>query len=296
MPLFPGIHRNLDTPGSASPDGLPGHISAKPAAIMSAQAGLVNPFLAQLGKARGLQRALTAEESKQIEFAFERLSGGGGTVTARQLKIGLRAMGFPAKNEDVHRLLAKKGLPNNAKIDQVVFTELLAGRLQEQEPHEVVQRSFQLFDLAGSGRITVDELAAIAQQLQCNISEEELRVRCRLGQLLLPGGRDARPLHASRHSAPAERACRSPPPQSRCPPCPPCPHPALAQLPPLPSLSAARPQLPSLGRQSPGSTGDARRGLQPRLRLLQPVPAPAITEPPHPALTRAPRMAAAGHD
>lgn len=55
--------------------------------------GIVSPLLKDLGK-QHLRRALTREEASEIQYAFHKLSGGGGTVTERQLKIALRALGF----------------------------------------------------------------------------------------------------------------------------------------------------------------------------------------------------------
>lgn len=52
-----------------------------------------------------------------MAYAFERLSEGQqGEVTPRQLKVALRAMGFPVKKADVRSLLRDAGLDANAPL------------------------------------------------------------------------------------------------------------------------------------------------------------------------------------
>lgn len=131
-----------------------------------------------LGKRqRSHRRKLTNEESEEIRYAFDKLSGGGTAVSARQLKLALRAMGFPVKKADVELLLRDKGFAEGAQIDQSSFYELLGSKMVERTPGEELKRAFGLFDLHGSGKITVQDLSAIARQLQCDIDPGEIQVR-----------------------------------------------------------------------------------------------------------------------
>ncbi|KAF8068438.1 CETN3 [Scenedesmus sp. PABB004] len=122
-----------------------------------------------------LPRKLTEEEQAEIAYAFEKLGGGEATVNAQHVKVALRAMGFPVKKADVAELLRDHGLPGDAPLAWPAFSELLAAKVSERSPHDEVRRAFTLFDVRGAGRITLEDLGAIARQLRCDIEPEELR-------------------------------------------------------------------------------------------------------------------------
>lgn len=87
------------------------------------------------------------------------------------------------KTEDVRQLLQQTG--HTAPLDQAAFTEVMATRLQQRAPDEELKRAFGLFDLHGSSRISLADLTAIAQQLQCDIDPSELKVRANSTRLSL---------------------------------------------------------------------------------------------------------------
>jgi centrin-3 len=125
-------------------------------------------FMGMRPRARPPPRQLTEDQEGEVAYAFDRLSEGQGgqEVTPRQLKIALRALGFPVKKADVRGLLRDGGHDAAAPMCFDVFREACAAKLLERSPHEEVARAFQLFDLSGSGRIAVADLRAIAKQLQ----------------------------------------------------------------------------------------------------------------------------------
>lgn len=132
------------------------------------------PHLQQ--RTRPRPRKLSDDESGEIAYAFERLSEGqNGEVTPRQLKIALRAMGFPVKKSDVRQLLRDAGLGDCAPLDEAAFREACEVKLLERSQGEEVARAFQLFDIGCSGRVGPGELRMIAKQLQVDITSEELR-------------------------------------------------------------------------------------------------------------------------
>ncbi|KAI8473963.1 MAG: Centrin-3 [Monoraphidium minutum] len=105
-------------------------------------------------RARPPPRTLSEGEEGEVAYAFDRLAEGqGGEVTPRQLKIALRALGFPVKKADVRALLRDAGLDASAPLGFDAFREACAAKLLERAPREEVARAFQLFDLSGAGRV-----------------------------------------------------------------------------------------------------------------------------------------------
>lgn len=120
------------------------------------------------------RRHRTPRAQAEIAYAFEKLAAGEGVVAARHVKVALRAMGFPVKKSDVAELLAEHGHEPDAALDWPAFSELVSSKVTERTPQDEVRRAFQLFDLTGSGRISLADLSAIARQLQCGIEPAEL--------------------------------------------------------------------------------------------------------------------------
>ncbi|KIZ07528.1 hypothetical protein MNEG_0417 [Monoraphidium neglectum] len=91
----------------------------------------------------------------EVAYAFDRLSEGqDGEVTPRQLKIALRAMGFPVKKADVRSLLRDAGLDAALPLCFDSFREV---DITPDELHDMVVE----FDADGDGLISEGEFAAI---------------------------------------------------------------------------------------------------------------------------------------
>ena len=126
-------------------------------------------------RTRPPRRRLTEAETGEIAYAFERLAEGqDGLVTPRQLKVALRAMGFPVRKSDVRGLLRDAGLDASAPLDEAAFIEICAAQLLSRGRDDELSRAFGLFDISGGGRITAADLRAVARQLGIEVAQEEL--------------------------------------------------------------------------------------------------------------------------
>uniref|UniRef100_A0A7R9YR83 Caltractin n=1 Tax=Chlamydomonas euryale TaxID=1486919 RepID=A0A7R9YR83_9CHLO len=120
-------------------------------------------------------RELTAEEAEQVQFAFSTLdSEQSGHVSRRQLKVALRAMGFPVKKAEVAEALARHGEPNVEAVGFETFRSVVVERLLQRTPEEEMRRAFQLFDVHGSGKIDAFTLRRVTKSLGMNITDGEL--------------------------------------------------------------------------------------------------------------------------
>jgi len=121
-------------------------------------------------------RKLTQDEEQEVKFAFERLAGSSSTVTARHLKVALRAVGFPVKKGEVRQLLRDNGYPEDGPLAFDSFKDVMSSKMVERSPEDELKRAFALFDLGNTGKITVKDLTLIAKQLNCQLDPAEIKV------------------------------------------------------------------------------------------------------------------------
>jgi len=123
------------------------------------------------------KRELTPEEHEEIQFAFESLdyekTGG---VTPSQLKVALRAMGFPVKKAEVREMLRRHGEEEDVqRLEFSIFKRIVADKLADRTPQEDMQRAFQLFDVHGMGKLDLASLRKVVKSLGLDIQQEELQ-------------------------------------------------------------------------------------------------------------------------
>jgi len=172
-----GSPRHLEQQLQQQQQQLPGYYTTGASSSMAGGSPLFPNTVGRVSRAP--LRKLSEDEAGEVDYAFDRLSEGQDgevrEVTPRQLKIALRAMGFPVKKVDVRELLRDAGLDATAPLDLAAFREVCATKLLTRTPSDEVARAFQLFDIDGAGRIGQNELRAIAKQLQVDITLDELR-------------------------------------------------------------------------------------------------------------------------
>lgn len=121
---------------------------------------------------------LTSEQQEEIREAFELFdSDGGGSVDRRDLRVLLRALGHDVRREHVTKILTGLGVnpkKDSGKIQFKEFLALVANLMNEKEIKEEMIRAFNLFDVDGTNKITIDNLQDVANQLGENISRNEL--------------------------------------------------------------------------------------------------------------------------
>lgn len=107
-----------------------------------------------------------------------------------EFKVAMRALGFDHTKPEVLALLKKNNViqpdpsnpnhipgevsPHNQRINYENFSTLMIKKIAERDPLTDIKRSFQLFDVNGSGMIEFEDLKAVAGELSENITDEEL--------------------------------------------------------------------------------------------------------------------------
>lgn len=119
---------------------------------------------------------VTEEESREISEAFDLFDADKtGTIDYHELKVAIRALGFPVKKADVRAIVREVDMSESGKIDKKQFVQILTKKYNERDPVEEIKKAFKLFDTDGSGKISFKNMRAITQELGEDIQEDELR-------------------------------------------------------------------------------------------------------------------------
>eukprot|EP00511_Aplanochytrium_stocchinoi_P006757 CAMPEP_0204841112 /NCGR_PEP_ID=MMETSP1346-20131115/40697_1 /ASSEMBLY_ACC=CAM_ASM_000771 /TAXON_ID=215587 /ORGANISM="Aplanochytrium stocchinoi, Strain GSBS06" /LENGTH=173 /DNA_ID=CAMNT_0051979027 /DNA_START=228 /DNA_END=749 /DNA_ORIENTATION=+ len=119
---------------------------------------------------------LTEDQQTELKEAFDLFdSNKTGTIDYHELKVAIRALGFPIKKEEVLKLAAEYDREGTGRIEFRDFLEIMTEKITKRDPAEELEKAFQLFDEDGSGKITLRNLRHIARELGENLSDDEMQ-------------------------------------------------------------------------------------------------------------------------
>lgn len=120
---------------------------------------------------------LSSEQQDEIREAFELFdSEGSGAVERRDLRILLSALGFEPRRDQITRILTQTGVgPRVTRIQFREFLTVMSHLINEKEIREEMVKAFSLFDVDNTGKITMDNLRQVADQLGEKMEDNELR-------------------------------------------------------------------------------------------------------------------------
>lgn len=121
-----------------------------------------------------------------------------GSLSAREWPFALQALGFTLPKPETYTLLCAHGVPPDdfdphhgggggggappqqcppvrLRITRDVFEAIAAWLIARRDPAEEAEAAWRLFDPRNSGRITVDGLRAVCQEVNSPMSEPELK-------------------------------------------------------------------------------------------------------------------------
>mmetsp|Transcript_33120 Transcript_33120/g.78732 ORF Transcript_33120/g.78732 Transcript_33120/m.78732 type:complete len:167 (+) Transcript_33120:85-585(+) len=121
---------------------------------------------------------LKEEQQAEIKEAFDLFdTDGTGTIEAKELKVALRALGFEPKKEELKKLVSdldkSSSQSGQGHLDFNEFLEIMTAKMSEKDSREQIQKAFQLFK-GPTGKISFDDLKAVAKELGEMMSDEEL--------------------------------------------------------------------------------------------------------------------------
>lgn len=133
---------------------------------------------AAAGIARGkkvLRKELSEEEVQEIREAFNLFdSDHSGQIDYRELKVAMRALGFPVRKEDLKALLKQYDKDDSSSIEFDEFKQIMIEKMAERDPADEMSKAFTLFDDDQTGKITLRNLRRVARELGEEVDDEEL--------------------------------------------------------------------------------------------------------------------------
>ena len=119
---------------------------------------------------------VTDEERQEIEEAFDLFDADKtGTIDYHELKVAIRALGFPVKKAEVRAIVRDVDTKETGKIETRQFVQILTKMYNDRDPEEEIRKAFKLFDTDNSGKISLRNMRAITQELGEDIQEDELQ-------------------------------------------------------------------------------------------------------------------------
>jgi len=119
---------------------------------------------------------VTDEERKEIEEAFDLFDADKtGTIDYHELKVAIRALGFPIKKAEVRSIVREVDTKETGNIEKRQFVHILTKLYNDRDPEEEIRKAFKLFDTDNSGKISLRNMRAITQELGEDIQDDELQ-------------------------------------------------------------------------------------------------------------------------
>lgn len=119
---------------------------------------------------------VTDEERQEIEEAFDLFDADKtGTIDYHELKVAIRALGFPVKKAEVRSIVRDVDPKETGKIEKRQFVQILTKMYSNRDPEEEIRKAFKLFDTDNSGKISLRNMRAITQELGEDIQDDELQ-------------------------------------------------------------------------------------------------------------------------
>mmetsp|Transcript_78511 Transcript_78511/g.190265 ORF Transcript_78511/g.190265 Transcript_78511/m.190265 type:complete len:181 (+) Transcript_78511:88-630(+) len=119
--------------------------------------------------------ALTEDQRNEIKEAFELFdTDRSGTIDYHELKVAMRALGFPVKKAEVKRILAEVDTDGSGTIELPEFMRIMEEKFQSRDPDEEVWKAFKLFDDDDTGRISLKNMQRVARELGEDLNDDEM--------------------------------------------------------------------------------------------------------------------------
>jgi centrin-3 len=128
--------------------------------------------------ANGNAFKLTEEQRAEMKDAFDLFdTDKSGTIDYHELKVAMRALGFPVKKEHVLRICRQYDRACTGSITQADFMTIMTEKVALRDPDEEIAQAFQLFagDDDKSGVVTLRNLRRVAKELGEHLSDQELQ-------------------------------------------------------------------------------------------------------------------------
>ena len=102
-------------------------------------------------------------------------TSGSGTIEPKELKVALRALGAEPDKDEIQKLVEQFDKDGSGTIDFHEFLAIMMKKMSETDQKDALDEAFMLFDKNGDGAITFEDLKKVAEELNENMTDEELQ-------------------------------------------------------------------------------------------------------------------------
>ena len=79
-------------------------------------------------------------------------------IDYHELKVALRALGFPAKKQEVLQIVQRYDVDDIGRVSKKQFVAIMTQKYAERDPEDEIRKAFQLFDADNTGRISLKNM------------------------------------------------------------------------------------------------------------------------------------------
>jgi len=118
---------------------------------------------------------LTAKQKSDIADAFNAFDvAGTGFMDIIDLRVALKALGFQARMEEMHKLFGEYDTGNTGRLCYSDFMNIIEQKLGENDSKDDLLKTFRLFDKLDVGRISFQNLRDVCDELGEGLNDEEI--------------------------------------------------------------------------------------------------------------------------
>eukprot|EP00118_Oscarella_pearsei_P000604 m.5357 g.5357 ORF g.5357 m.5357 type:complete len:218 (+) comp12955_c0_seq1:341-994(+) len=131
-------------------------------------------FMGLKPKSKALE-ALTVQEIRDLRMIFDAFDvDGSQTVDDRELQRAMRLLGFPISIEEARTMISDLDCGRTIGFEDFLLF-VIEKQGDDRDIHEEIMQGFDLFDKSKKGKITVEDLKQVCDEVGETISEQELR-------------------------------------------------------------------------------------------------------------------------
>lgn len=150
--------------------------NSSPTSFTNNNSNIPNTSGGPMKKPSGPKFELMPEQIADIQEAFALFDKENtGSISSKELKIAMRALGFEPKKEEIKKMISEINKDNSGLITYKDFLYLVTQKMADKDSKEEILKAFRLFDEDNTGKISLANLRSVAIELGENIADEEIQ-------------------------------------------------------------------------------------------------------------------------
>merc|ERR1711881_584306 len=107
------------------------------------------------------QKELTDEQKQEIKEAFDLFdTDGSGNIDSKELKMGMRALGFEPKKEEIQKMISDVDDDGSGTIEYEEFLKMTTHKILNRDPKDEILKAVRY----GDGEVNEEEFLRIMKK------------------------------------------------------------------------------------------------------------------------------------